>query len=148
MMMSIRIHPAVYGLILQWLGIHTFLFQKLFFGPEHFHETALEQQILTPSWRCWCLGDSKPHQQPYYCRADYRFAPSQWETALLCNDVSHWMGANLESIKMVPLLDPLHMLFSSFPALIIRPNKNILIFITWIVSVTQYDKDTVLWHLE
>ena len=29
--------------------------------------------------------------------ADYRFAPSQWETALLCNDVSHWLGANLES---------------------------------------------------
>ena len=22
------------------------------------------------------------------------FAPSQWETALLCNDVSHWLGAN------------------------------------------------------
>ena len=29
-------------------------------------------------------------------RADYRFAPSQWETALLCNDISHWLGANLE----------------------------------------------------
>ena len=30
-------------------------------------------------------------------RADSKFAPSQWETALLCNDVSHWLGANLES---------------------------------------------------
>ena len=30
-------------------------------------------------------------------RADCRFAPSQWETALLCNDVSHWLGARLES---------------------------------------------------
>ena len=29
-------------------------------------------------------------------RADSRFATSQWETALLCNDVSHWLGANLE----------------------------------------------------
>ena len=29
--------------------------------------------------------------------ADSRFAPSQWETALLCNDISHWLGANLES---------------------------------------------------
>ena len=28
---------------------------------------------------------------------DSRFAPSQWETALLCNDVSHWLGANQES---------------------------------------------------
>ena len=33
----------------------------------------------------------------HVCRADYRFAPSQWETALLCNDVSHWLGASLES---------------------------------------------------
>ena len=29
--------------------------------------------------------------------ADSRFAPSQWETALLCNDVSHWMDASLKS---------------------------------------------------
>ena len=25
------------------------------------------------------------------------FAPSQWEMALLGNDVSHWLGASLES---------------------------------------------------
>ena len=30
-------------------------------------------------------------------RADSRFAPNQWETVLLCNDVSHWLGAGLES---------------------------------------------------
>ena len=30
-------------------------------------------------------------------RADSMFAPSQWETALLCNAVSHWLGANIES---------------------------------------------------
>ena len=30
-------------------------------------------------------------------RDDSRFAPSQWETALLCNNVSHWMGTSLES---------------------------------------------------
>ena len=29
-------------------------------------------------------------------RADSRFAPSQWETALLCN-ASDWLGASLES---------------------------------------------------
>ena len=33
----------------------------------------------------------------YWTRADSRFAPSQWETALLCNDVSYWPGASLES---------------------------------------------------
>ena len=36
-----------------------------------------------------CLG--------FEARADCRFASSQWETALLCNDVSHWRGASLES---------------------------------------------------
>ena len=30
-------------------------------------------------------------------RADSRFAPSQWETVLLSNDVSHWLGANIDS---------------------------------------------------
>ena len=32
---------------------------------------------------------------------DFRFVPSQWETALLCNDVSHWLSANLESVLCV-----------------------------------------------
>ena len=31
----------------------------------------------------------------YVLRADSRFAPSQWETTLLCNDVYHWLGASL-----------------------------------------------------
>ena len=30
-------------------------------------------------------------------RADSRRAPSQWEVALLCNDVFHWLGAHQES---------------------------------------------------
>ena len=30
-----------------------------------------------------------------------RFAVSQWETALLCNVISHWSGANLESALML-----------------------------------------------
>ena len=31
------------------------------------------------------------------CRAGSRLAPNQWET-LQCNAVSHWLGANLESV--------------------------------------------------
>ena len=34
-------------------------------------------------------------------KADSRSAPSQWETALLCNDVSHWLCASLESALVV-----------------------------------------------
>ena len=30
-------------------------------------------------------------------RHDSRFGPCQWETALHCNDVSHWLGTRLES---------------------------------------------------
>ena len=30
-------------------------------------------------------------------RVDSRFESSQWETALLCNDVSNWLGASLDS---------------------------------------------------
>ena len=41
--------------------------------------------ILWDSFQSWLTLDS-------------RFAPSQWETALLCNDVSHWLGASLESV--------------------------------------------------
>ena len=33
--------------------------------------------------------------------AEYRFAPSQWETVLLRNDFSHWLGAGLESAMYV-----------------------------------------------
>ena len=33
----------------------------------------------------------------WHSRVDSRFAPRQWETVLLCNDVSHWLGASLES---------------------------------------------------
>ena len=39
-----------------------------------------------------------------YIRADSRFVPSQWETALLCNDVSHWLGASLESALYITFL--------------------------------------------
>ena len=31
-------------------------------------------------------------------RADSRFVPSQWETALICNDISHWLGTHIESV--------------------------------------------------
>ena len=37
------------------------------------------------------------HSHKTNFRADSRFAPSQWEAALLCNNVSHWLSASLES---------------------------------------------------
>ena len=59
--------------------------------------------------RFWC--DSALNQ---YClnqcssapfhRTDSRFPPTQWETVLLCNHVSHWLGANLESTLLPSVL--------------------------------------------
>ena len=50
--------------------------------------------ITAMSLENWCKVKGKLNTT---MGADSRFAPSQWETALLCNDVSHWLGANLES---------------------------------------------------
>ena len=36
-----------------------------------------------------------------YVQSWFQFSPSQWETALLCNEVSHWLGTSLESALYV-----------------------------------------------
>ena len=46
---------------------------------------------------CWPISFENFYQT--WHRADSRFAPSQWEMALLCNNGSHWLGANLESAQ-------------------------------------------------
>ena len=46
---------------------------------------------------CTHYGVNRPHMMLLYCTADSRIAPSQWQTVLLCNDVSRWQGSNLES---------------------------------------------------
>ena len=50
----------------------------------------------------WSSMDTTLHRTPHSSdkrkhRGDFRFAPSQWETVLLCNDVSYWLCANPES---------------------------------------------------
>ena len=56
------------------------------------------------------------------CGADSRFAPSQWETALLCNDVSHWLDTNLES-ALYMWVQPWRVTFWSASPLCIRPRS-------------------------
>ena len=43
------------------------------------------------------IENDRVESNDYCVRVDSRFAPSQWEMALVCNDVSHWLGANLDS---------------------------------------------------
>ena len=75
-----------------------------------FQESSLFTEFTNQSNRLYChigMTNDRPYQESVIIptlstmgetRADSRFAPSQWETALLCNDVSHWLGASLESV--------------------------------------------------
>ena len=47
----------------------------------------------------------------YWTRAGSTFVPSQWETALLCYDVSHWLGASLESALLDHVITSLNCTF-------------------------------------
>ena len=71
-------------------------------GPRAMYFTHHGKPWLKPitKQRRLSLARCKPRISPafaYLDRAGSRFAPSQWETALLYNDVSHWLGASLES---------------------------------------------------
>ena len=71
--------------------IHTFSFKKI------------DLKMSSGKWQPFCLGlnvltvPQAIDNFWYHCRADSRLAPSQWETSLQSNAVSHWLGANLES---------------------------------------------------
>ena len=39
----------------------------------------------------------------FVIRADSRFAPSKWETALLCNNVYYWLCVNLDSALVMSM---------------------------------------------
>ena len=48
-----------------------------------------------------------PSGSSLVCGADPRLVPSQWETSLQSNAVSHWLGASLESaLGLACILDP------------------------------------------
>ena len=49
--------------------------------------------------------------------ADFRFAPNQWETALLSN-VSHWLGASLKSALCIYIQVPNLVIFVPADALV------------------------------
>ena len=74
--------------LVHWTGVETWLTHS---WCSVYHHQQLSLLAISTSWS----------------RADSRFAPSQWETALLYNDVSHWLGANLESaIVASPYIHP------------------------------------------
>ena len=69
--------------------------KKIFFPDFSLMRGNPEQGIMwipyCQYWKCSSINWTKFQ---YMHRADSRFAHSQWEMLLLCNDVSHWLGAN------------------------------------------------------
>ena len=51
-----------------------------------------DSRFAPSQWETVLLCNDVSH---WLSRSDSRFAPSQWETALLCNDVSHWLAVSL-----------------------------------------------------
>ena len=83
------------------------------FSYKGWSETSLFLQPLTSCSQpltMWTWQYSLPSLQRTsitlkVCRADSKFARSQWGTALLCNNVSHWQGATLEAALGCYLLE-------------------------------------------
>ena len=60
-----------------------------------------------------CFSVKEWYRMPIHIyRADSRFAPSQWEPALICNDISHWLGTNLESAMIYKVFLIFHTLLN------------------------------------
>ena len=50
-----------------------------------------------------------------FIRADSMFVPSQWEKSLQRNAVSHWLGANLESVLLICPTESANKYFLALP---------------------------------
>ena len=66
--------------------------------------------------------------------ADSRFAPSQWETVLLCNDVSHWLGASLESALRIYVIRSHRVKFSHGTTYYAHFMPNLIPSLTWLFA--------------
>ena len=73
-----------------------------------FSFTKMRLKVSSAKWRPFCLGLNMLNQwwsSSLIQRTDSRFAPSQWETPLESNAISHWLRANLEStLKVYPAM--------------------------------------------
>ena len=75
-------------------------------------------------------------------RVDSRFAPSQWEMALLCNNLSHWLGVSLESAMYAYIEYALGFVVLSFVVSIIH--VSVLGGFKWFIY--PYSLRLLYWH--
>ena len=86
-------------------------------------------ELLIYFIKCICIHLDQRY--PTCCithRAHSRFAPSQWETSLLCNDVSHLLGASLESALNSPLSECMFLHLPSW----MKVTTVVFINFTWV----------------
>ena len=98
------------------------------------HRPAITRTNAGPDhWRIYALSHLNVFSitQGHKC-AFYRFALNQWETALLCNDVSHWLGASLESTRSIT--DSTHMDKCNFNAITLEFHYWVLA----LIKITRY----------
>ena len=86
--------------------------------------------MLAPNLTTLWLGRLTEHNMCTYNRADSSFVPSQWETSLQSNAISHWLDANLESALLQDewVLNLICMLTLSLPKFFLFENCNMSFF--------------------
>ena len=89
--------------------------------------------------RCACVNSSIGASRSWeesndVYMADSRFAPSQWEMPLLCNGISHWLGASLESAQCIYIKEA-KWLFADIPYPTNIPCKQVSL--RWDLSDTK-----------
>ena len=72
-------------------------------------------ELLQPLISQWSL---------FIFRADSRFAPSQWEMALLCNVVSHWLGAKPRISPDIVCLPIIAVYYNVYSMLLAREHQS------------------------
>ena len=88
-------HPGKWGIVEHQIPNIKMLFKTNTIGHKH---PSIRFLSSDSSWPVIPEVGFSQHRPLYStCQSqDTRLAPSQWETALLCNDVSHWLGTSLD----------------------------------------------------
>ena len=77
------------------LSMHPFISSCLLINFQSFGHLHRYDTVLFTSDLWGVMSVLEKIDVCYNSRVDSRFAPSEWETSLQSNAVSHWLGANL-----------------------------------------------------
>ena len=94
-----------------------------------------------------CLS-SISYGYDWCCRADSRFATSQWETPLLCNNVSHWLGAKPRVSPVLLFCVTVHKILPLANCIWIHWSWKALYLTMQLLSIKSIDWTTLpIWHV-